>query len=312
MDVATLLFLALAALLYVRWMQSGRWQDALGFMIAAVATIASKAQHAVLGFWLAALVMAAGYPVWRQRRKWVTASAGMLALLSAFWMARSAPPEYARLGVFTVVFGRILPHAENLDATLRALTLDDSHRRYIGMNAYSPGSPLWDATLSAGVEDRLTYRRLAWFYLTHPRDAYRQLCYSLGEAGIQRPYLGNFDVRSGHRPFDSSTAFAFWSGFKKRALHLRGSLYLVTFVGLAAALSALLMARRRTLPPPAIAGTTALIGMAATALLVASLADAIDIPRHHMLFYFLSDMLVVVLVHLVARDLAASRTARPD
>ena len=49
------------------------------------------------------------------------------------------------------------------------------------------------------------------------------------------------------------------------------------------------------------AGGVALIGMTFTAMCVASLADAVDVPRHHLLFYVLSDMLVVLMVYLSVR-----------
>ena len=48
-------------------------------------------------------------------------------------------------------------------------------------------------------------------------------------------------------------------------------------------------------------GALMLIGMAFTTLLVASLADAVDVPRHHLLFYVLCDLLVVLVVHLSLR-----------
>jgi hypothetical protein len=51
----------------------------------------------------------------------------------------------------------------------------------------------------------------------------------------------------------------------------------------------------------AMVGGAVLIGMAFTALCVASLADAVDVSRHHLLFYVLFDMLVVLLVHLSIR-----------
>jgi hypothetical protein len=53
------------------------------------------------------------------------------------------------------------------------------------------------------------------------------------------------------------------------------------------------------------AGGVVLIGMAFTAMFMASLADAVDVPRHHLLFYVLFDMLVVLLVHLSVRAVLA-------
>jgi peptidoglycan/LPS O-acetylase OafA/YrhL len=121
---------------------------------------------------------------------------------------------------------------------------------------------------------------------------------SLNEAGIQRPYLGNFDVHTGYPRFQASRAFAYWSDLKRRTFDQRGPRYFFTFLALAAAVAMLLATQRRSLQQGAVAGGVALIGMAFTALCVASLADALDVPRHHLLFYVLFDMLLVLLVHL--------------
>ena len=162
---------------------------------------------------------------------------------------------------------------------------------------------------------RITYGGLVWFYLTHPRDAYTALTFSLNEAGTQRPYLGNFDVRTGYPRFHASRAFAFWSDLKRWAFNERGSRYLFTFIGLAAVVGTLLAAQRRSLHTGAMAGGVVLIGMAFTTLFVASLADAVDVPRHHLLFYVMSDMLVVSMVYLsvrawLARESINSYTSR--
>jgi inner membrane protein involved in colicin E2 resistance len=73
----------------------------------------------------------------------------------------------------------------------------------------------------------------------------------------------------------------------------------------------LLAVRRRALRQGAVTGGVVLIGMAFTALFVASLADAVDVPRHHLMFYVLFDMLLVLLVHLgVGAWLARNAGAR--
>jgi hypothetical protein len=52
--------------------------------------------------------------------------------------------------------------------------------------------------------------------------------------------------------------------------------------------------------------------MASTELAVASLADAMDIPRHHLLFYALFDMLLMVGLWLAALTPLRQRTPAPD
>lgn len=298
MDVAAWLFLSIAAMLYLRLLRWRRPADALWFAVCCAMAITSKAQHAVLGFWLTALVLAAGYPLWPKQRKRITAFAACIALLGAVWLTKSAPPDYPARGVFTMAFYQILPHSKNLGQTIRDLGLDDSYRRYVGMHSFAEGSPMEDPAFVERFRRRISYGSLAWFYLTHPRDAYMALRLSLNEAGIQRPYLGNFDVHTGYPRFHASRAFAFWSDLKRRTFDHRGPRYFFTFLALAAAVATLLVAQRRTLPRGAVAGGVVLIGMAFTALCVASLADAVDVPRHHLLFYALFDMLIVLLVHL--------------
>jgi hypothetical protein len=309
MDVAAWLFLSIAAMLYLRWLRWRRPADALCFLVCCAMAVTSKAQHGILGFWLAALVMAAGYPLWPEQRRRIAWSAALLALLSMVWTARSAPPEYASRGVFTMAFYRILPLSKNVDRTIRDLGLDESYRRYTGLHSFAEGSPMDDAAFVGEFRNRITYGGLAWFYITHPRDAYMALRLSLNEAGMQRPYLGNFDVHTGYPRFHASRTFAFWSDLKKLAFAQRGPRYFFTFLALTAAVGVLLAAQRRSLLPGAVAGAVALIGMAFTALFVASLADAVDIPRHHLLFYALFDMLVVVLVYLSVREWLARTRA---
>ena len=302
MDVAAWLFLSIAAMLYLRWLRWRRRPDGMCFAFCCAMAIASKAPHGIFGFWLAALVLAGGYPLWPKQRRWTVASAASLSLLAALWITKSAPPDYASRGVFTMAFYRILPHSKNAGRTLRDLGLDESYRRYIGMHSFSEGSPMSDDAFIERFRQRISFSGLAWFYLTHPRDTYMALRFSLNEAGTQRPYLGNFDRHMGYPRFQTSRAFAFWSDLKKAAFDQKGSRYFFTFLGLAGAVAALLAAQCRSLHPGAVAGGVALIGMAFTALCVASLADAVDVPRHHLLFYVLFDMLVVLLVHLGVRE----------
>jgi len=311
MDVGAWLFFSIAAMLYLRLLRWRRGRDAFWFALCCAMAITAKAQHAVFGFWVAALVLASGNLIWPKQRMRIIAFAVCLALLAAFWITRSAPPDYASRALFTVVFFQIVPHSRNPAETIRALGLDDSDRRYVGMHAFAESSPMNDAAYVEQFRRRISYGRLAWFYLTHPRDAYIALRHSLDEAGIQRPYLGNFDVHTGYARFQESRAFAFWSDLKRWAFRGNGSRYFFTFLALAASVAAMLAARSRTLGRGEIAGGVVLIGMAFTALCVASLADAVDIPRHHFLFCVLFDMLIVVLVHLSVSTWLHGRRRRP-
>jgi len=290
-DVAAYLFLLLSVVLALRVLRWGRSSDSIWLGVASLLLVTSKAQHAALGFWIAALFWVLG----PRKLRWSGVAIAAVALL---WLAKSTPEEYAARGCFSTIFGRILPHAEDAGRTLADLGLDETYRPYIGMVSFSGGSPMGDAHFVAEFRRKITYGRLAWFLLTHPRDAYVSLRVSLDEAGRQRPALGNFDPSAGLAPYAESQAFALWSGFKRALFDRRGSRYFILFVVLCGSVAAGLMGQRRRLPDGAAAAGLILIGMACTELAVASLADAMEVPRHHLLFYTFFDLLLLTGVWL--------------
>src|SRR5260370_35101785 len=95
MDVAAWLFLSIAAMLYLRLLRWGRPADGFCFLVCCAMAVTSKAQHAILGFWLAPLLLAAGCPLWPKHRKWIMEAAASLPLLAAAWAWWLAPPGYS-------------------------------------------------------------------------------------------------------------------------------------------------------------------------------------------------------------------------
>jgi hypothetical protein len=261
--------------------------------------VTSKAQHAALGFWMAALLCGLGF-----RSRWFGAAAAVIALTAVLWLWKSTPEQYAARGCFSTIFFHLLPHSRDVDRTLTGLGLDSTYRPYIGMVSFSAGSPMDDPQFVAAFRRRVTYGGLAWYLATHPRDAYVALRVSLDDAGRQRPALGNFDPSAGLAPYAESQAFAFWSNLKRGLFERRGSRFLSCFLGLSGAVSWLLFQQRRTLPPGGMTSGLILIGMACTELAVASLADAMEIPRHHLLFYAFFDLLLLTGVWLAGRTIS--------
>src|SRR5262249_23098755 len=140
-----------------------------------------------------------------------------------------------------------------------------------------------------------------WFFLTHPRDAYITIRSSLDDAGRQRPPLGNFDQSAGLPPYTESRAFAFWSSFKRSLFQDRGSRFLTYFLGLSVVVAILVVLERRGLPAGSVAAGLILIAMACTELAIASMADAMEVPRHHLIFYAFFDLLILVAIWLCGR-----------
>jgi hypothetical protein len=197
MDVAALLFTILAAVFYLRAMRECRPADSIALLISAILATTSKPHYVFLGTWFAVLfwvargILCAG-------RKAVAAAAAAVLILTAWASFRFlAPEDYAAKGCFTVIFTQILPHSADPDSALRDLGLDSSYRKWSGLQAYSPGSPVDAAAFYQPFLEKTSYRKIARFYLTHPGDAWRAFRAALDEAGRFRSPLGNFDSQSG-------------------------------------------------------------------------------------------------------------------
>jgi hypothetical protein len=304
-DVAAYLFLLLSVVLALRVLRWNRRTDAVLLGVASLFLVTSKAQHAVLGFWIAALFGVLAFRLRPRNTRWFSAAAAMLAVTALLWLWKSTPEEYAARGCFSTIFFHLLPHSRDVDRTLADLDLDQTYRPYIGMVSFSGGSPMDDPRFVAEFRRKVTYTGLAMFLLTHPRDVYVALRVSLDEAGRQRPALGNFDPSAGLAPYAESQAFAGWSNLKRALFDRRGSRFLTCFLGLAATVAVLLVWQRRSLPAGSTAAGLILIAMACTELAVASLADAMDVPRHHLLFYAFFDLLLLTGVWLMGQAVLA-------
>ena len=304
-DVAAYLFLLLSVVLALRVLRWNRRGDAVLLGVASLFLVTSKAQHSVLGFWIAALFCVLA---WRMRSRWFGGAAIVLTVTSMLWLWKSTPEEYAARGCFSTVFFHVLPHSNDVSRTLADLGLDETYRPYIGMVSFSGGSPMGDPRFVAEFHRKVTYGSLALFLLTHPRDAYVALRISLDEAGRHRPALGNFDPAAGLAPYAESRAFAVWSDCKRAIFDRRGSRFFTCFFGLAATVALLLVWQRASLPAGSVAAGLLLIAMACTELAVASLADAMDVPRHHLLFYAFFDLLLLTGVWLAGRRLSVLRS----
>ncbi|MEI9811693.1 MAG: hypothetical protein WDO18_03040, partial [Acidobacteriota bacterium] len=105
------------------------------------------------------------------------------------------------------------------------------------------------------------------------------------------PGAGNFDPSAGLPPSTESKAFAIWSGTKARNLEGHGGRYLAWSLLLAATALALTAARRRTLPLGIASGLALLCALYLVELTIATFADALDAPRHFLLFDVFCDTL---------------------
>jgi len=111
--------------------------------------------------------------------------------------------------------------------------------------------------------------------------------------------MGNFDRSAGLPASSESQALAFWSNAKRTFFNGRGIRYLNCFVLMAVLICAIAAARRRTLPEVLVAGVYAIAGMGLIEMLVASLADAVDVTRHYFIAATILDFELLILCGLL-------------
>jgi hypothetical protein len=296
MDTAAIVFFFLTAVLLARWLAWGRRADLTGFLICAALMIASKAQHAPIGFVFAALLAmgpAAGLPrIPIAARAYLSIALVALSLLSL----KATPWFYTADPIFSTVFYSILPHSKDPAAELRSLGLDESMVKYIGKFAYSEGSPTSDRDWDRDFLSKVSYGKLGWYLAQHPALTYNLLIEGLGVAGRQRPAMGNFDRSTGRPEFSETQAFATWSTLKRKMFEQHGGRYLTYVTLLGMALGAWWIRARA----PAARAACALAAIMLGEMFVSILADPLDQVRHSLVFAALTDVaLFVCLIALI-------------
>jgi hypothetical protein len=298
MDEPAYLFLLLTVVFYLRMLRWGRKLDAILLILCSFLLVSAKAQHALLGFWIALLFVAAARTFYALRSRWWYIAAACLAAAAFLMLWKAQPADYTSYPLYNVTFEEILPHSKNVERTLADLHLDDSYRRYIGMKAYSPNSGMDDDAFRRRFMQRLSFGSLAIFYVRRPAVAYRTMRDALSEAGRQHDF-GNFDISTGYPVGTESRAFALWSDVKKHFFHHHGSVFLFTFLALAALFGLLLGLDRKRLPRGAWMGGVCLMGAFFTEMGTSTLCDSMDIPRHSMIFFVLFDMIALACAYLI-------------
>jgi hypothetical protein len=298
MDEPAYLFLLLTVVFYLRMLRWGRKLDAVLLILCAFLLVSAKAQHALLGFWIAFLFIAAAPTFYALRRRWWYIAAACLTTAPLLMLWKAQPADYASYAIYNVAFEEILPHSRNVERTLADLHLDDSYRFCIGMKAYLPNSGMDDPAFRQRFMQRLSIGKLAVFYLSRPAVAYRTLRDGLSEAGREHAF-GNFDISTGYPRLTESRAFALWSDVKNHFFYHHGAVFLFTFLALAALFGLLLGLDRKRLVRGAWLGGLCLIGASFMEMGIATMCDSMDIARHSTIFLVLFDMIVLACAYLI-------------
>jgi len=283
MDAATLVFLMLAAVFYLRAVAWGRRGDQIAFVACAILMAGSKAQHAVLAVPLAALILCE--PRWRKRIFFTRRAAALVILAAgvAWWFT---PAEYRVGPTYNMIFTDILPRSQTVDRDLQELGLDSSYRPLIGTFNYEPRSPMRNPEYAKEFGARTSHTRILQFFLHHPGRGVLTVIHGLNSAARQRAAIGDYERATGREPYTQARAFSPWSSLKETFFNGNGTMYLIYIVAVCAiALAAIWKTPYR-------AGAICLVAMIALAGLVTTLGDALEPIRHAFLLNALIDMML--------------------
>jgi hypothetical protein len=272
------------------------------FGLAALLFITSKAQHGVFGFIPAALAFLSGWRASDKRTRATGHLVGMTLFVATAWIVGSTPGWYKAQSRFNLIFFKIAKASPSPARDLAELGLGPGDVRYIGLYSFAPGGPMENSAWADSFRIRSTYGQVLKFYFRHPRRALTILQSDLEDQAPQRRALGlsNFQKKSGWPQGAVDTSLSSWSALRAWASRVWPAHIVVWLVLLLP--SALLCgihddSRWRR----ALAWTTlALCLVALGEFGIACLADAIETPRHLLLFHVFTDASIFLALAYVA------------
>ncbi|OGX61323.1 MAG: hypothetical protein A2189_01975 [Paenibacillus sp. RIFOXYA1_FULL_44_5] len=145
----------------------------------------------------------------------------------------STPQDLRVINTYQTVFYGVLKNSPSPEQDLQQLGVNPDLAVLAGTNyftkktAISPDSP----QLIKPFYSRITYSKIAWFYIQHPYRFLLKLQATAQHAADIRPlYLGNY-VKSEHLPYGSVAHFSsLWSSMKKSILPHRLVFYFIFFM----------------------------------------------------------------------------------
>lgn len=261
------------------------------FGLAALLFITSKAQHGVFGFLPVALACLSGWRASDKRTRATGYLVGMTLLVATAWILGSTPEWYKAQSRFNLIFFKIAKGSPSPARDLAELGLGPEDVRYIGLYSFVPGGPMENSAWVDRFRIRSTYGQVLKFYFRHPWRALAILRSDLEDQAPQRRALGlsNYQKQSGWPQGAVTTSLSSWSALRAWASRVWPAHIVVWFVlMLPSALWCAIQDASRW--RRAIAWTTlALCLVAIGEFGIASLADAIETPRHLLLFHVFTD-----------------------
>lgn len=322
-----LLLFGIALLVCLRPCESD-WKKPLLFGCCAALFLGTKMQHqpCILPLIIFSLVLLV-----RSRHRKVIASwaaAILLMIGSTLIMRAEMPQDYQAESLFSLVFLKLVPLSPHPAAALSELRRPPTDLAYVGMNAWSTGSPLPNSAYRDKFWHDVNTQTVLRYYLHHPALAAYILWQDLKIAGTDVPvseievgvdnyfqytkygvYRQSDDPRPHARP--TGLILQLWSSLRRwvavAAPWLFPLLFLVVFpVSIWRSVTTRVRDNGVTSWP-----LLALItGIGGTAFLTGSLADATDTSRHTVIYQVSIDFGCLYLWHCSLRHRQEKRLAK--
>ena len=265
----------------------GAWYP-IGFTVAAVFFVSSKAQHA-LAAWIPAVFLV--WVGWKERSRVWSFAAALVVSIGVLEIA-STPTWVKGMTAFDVVFHQIAIDRRTGVSDLRDLGLDSTYDPYLRMYAYEANSPALSQSWSQQFSRLVPYRTIAWFYIRHPVRTLEIMHKNIRENAIILRPIGNFCVGDGRPRRAITHRFAAWSDFKAGILRSWPDALIWWYAGFVLAAGMVLFKAKKIIRRDA-AGVALGLGMLGIQeFAVATLADAVETPRHLFLFQACTDLMI--------------------
>ena len=261
------------------------------FGLAALLFITSKAQHGVFGCIPAALAFLLAWRASDKRTRATGYLVGMTLLVATAWILLGTPGWYKTQSRFNLIFFKVAKGSPSPARDLTELGLGPEDVRYGGLYSFAPGVPTEDSAWGVKFRIKSTYGQVLRFYFRHPQRALAILQSDLENQAPQRraPGLSNFQKQSGWSQGAVDASLGSWSAVRAWVSRIWPA-HLVVWLVLLLPSALFCAIRDASHWRRALAWTTLALSIVALGEFgIASLADAIETPRHLLLFHVFTD-----------------------
>lgn len=277
--------------------------------VATLLFVTSKSQHGMWAPILAILPVTAALR-WR-RLRWTSIGVAATIIAACGLMLLATPKGYQATALYNVLFYRLGARGVSAMPDLREIGLTDADVPYLGKHAFIPGSPIEKADWTNDFYWRTGYGRLLRWYASHPIRTAMLLDESLTNSApeMRQKSLSNYRREEGHVKAARTNRFAAWSNFRAWLFatfpHHIVIWYCIFITG------AIAIAWRASTPAISrlawLAFAVAIVAVGEFA--VAALADAVETPRHLIVFHQLTDVTLCFALAWAGAALSNTRQA---